>query len=268
MIRCLSIRKQGCAEQCPSSALRGMSLCGKHARMKSPVIWSEAHKACDIVSIQALVRGWMVRRRLHLAGKGALARKDLENEDELFHYGSKDKCSPLDYFSIEERGKVWWFDSLSLWKWVIRSHAPTNPYTRTPLSFDTRRRLRELWIANRKPSVWSNVYLERLHQRWNVLCQIFAEYGFVDIHPGMFVHHQAEDYLSMFVLLHRDLQVVLPEKHPYRARLLNLCQKAIHPHQTDSRYPLMCTYILLLMLTIPKDSYIVAFSIMSALYRC
>ena len=268
MTQCVSVRKQGSTDQCPSLALRGLSFCGKHARMKTPVLWADVQKKCDIVSIQALVRGWLIRKRLRLAGKGVLRRDCLENEDEPFQYRSKDKCHPLDYVSIEENGKVWWFEATSVWKWVIRSPEPTNPYTRTPLTPETRKRIREVWIANHKPSVWASTASERLRERWNVLCQIFTEYGFVDVDPSVFLELHTEDYLSMFILLYRDLQTVLPERYPQRDRLLRLCQNVMNPCNTDSRYPLICTYTLLFLLTIPKDSYLIAFTILSALYRC
>ena len=135
---------------------------------------------------------------------------------------AKDRQFPLDYFAFEEAGKVWWFDFDSLWQWVVRS--PVNPYTRTPLTEDTRRRLWAVWAHRSRMSAdlppEPKTLDARLLSRWTVLCRIFADNGFVDVHPGQFHTFTKADFLSMFILLKRDLSVVLPSWDPARARAI------------------------------------------------
>lgn len=269
MIQCTSVRKRGATDQCPLPALRGISFCGKHARSKEPVLWTRANRHRDIRCIQALVRGWLLRKRLRLAGPGVLSRNNLANDDDLFHYVSKDKCNPLTYFAFEENGKTWWFDLHSLWKWAVRSHEPTNPYTRVPLTCDTRKRLRELWVSDGRYPIWSDSHEDRTQTRWNVICHIFADYGFADIHPQTFLDLDEADVASMFVLLHQDLRIVLPEKHPFRNRILQLCKIGMRSDGlSPRRFLLRSTYILLMILTMTKDAYVIVFSTLSAFYRC
>lgn len=268
MIQCASVRKRGATDQCPSAALRGLTLCGKHVRARDVVLWTKANRHRDVRCIQALVRGWLIRKRLRIAGPGVLSRKDLSNDDEPFHYETKETCNPLTYFAFEENGKTWWFHSHGLWKWCVRSHEPTNPYTRTPLAPETRTRLRELWVSQGRWATWSESYEDRVEERWNVICQIFADYGFLDVHPRAFLDLDHRDILSMFVLLHQDLRTVLHEKNPFRNRILHLCRLGMTPQETSGRYLRRATYVLLMMLTMPKDAYVIVFSALSALYRC
>jgi hypothetical protein len=94
-------------------------------------------------------------------------------------------ADPYWYFSFEEKGRIFWFDFRSLWKWVYGKVTPTNPFTREPLSMDTRWRLRYMksYYANQcvvscqlEEDVWDapicNDLVARLH-----------EHGFTQIKP-------------------------------------------------------------------------------------
>lgn len=270
MNRCASVRKRGSQEQCLLRPLPNHSLCGRHARAKTPVLWATLHasRRSGVVRIQALVRGWLVRHRLRLAGPGVLRRSGLANDEELFTCESKDRYDPLSYFAFEEAGKIWWFDFANLWRWCVRSHVPVNPYTKVPLSTETRQRLREIWRRTRPPE--SSVYEERLLYRWNVLVQIFLDNGFTDLHPQQFLSFTRADLLSMFLLLHQDLLIVLRESDPHRETLLRYCRRGMSVSDAvrSPQYILQSAYILLWMLSIPKEPYTLVFTILSALYRC
>lgn len=244
--------------------------------MKLPVRWADVHrhKSHRIARAQALIRGWLLRKRLSLGGPGVLCRKNLANDEELVTCVEKERQHPLEYFAFEENGKVWWFDFQSLWRWSIQTHEPVNPYTKVPLSNETRRRLRAIWGYLHRHHLSmppeSPYFSQRLQQRWNVLCQLFIDNGFVDVHPNNFLNLRKHELRSMLILLQRDIQVILREKDVGRDRILRLCGAPIHSRNITepTRYAMWVPYILMLILAVPKDPYVMTFSVLSALYRC
>lgn len=74
----------------------------------------------------------------------------------------------------------------------------------------------------------------------------------------------------MFILLRPDLEVVLPSNDPIRSRALLFCQRNVHTASTlsSSQYVLQSVYALLILMSLQKSSYVMAFSILSALLRC
>ena len=276
MNRCASVRKRGSTDQCLSRALYGHTLCGRHARIKSPTLWSQIHNRATptITRVQARVRGWLVRRRLALAGPGVLCRKGLANDEELMTFDDAKSVHPFDYFAFEEAGKIWWFSFDSIWKWCAQSLEPVNPYTKVRLAVATQERLRELWAyryhhRDTIPSEPPN-YLERLQHRWNVLCQIFRNNGFIDVHPQTFLRFSRTEYSTMFTLLHQDLLVVLREKDPQRDKILRYVRRAIASanEMFGYQYILQSTFNLLLLLSFHKEPYSMVFTVLSAFYRC
>lgn len=268
MSQCVAVKRKGSVEQCPAMAMRGVTLCGRHMRSRKPEIWSTVHKAAPVVRLQALARGWFVRHKLKLKGPGVLRRKDVFNDEDLFTCESKDRKYPIEYFSFEENGRIYWFDHFSLWWWCNRSVEPVNPYTKVPIPFEARKRLRRLctnrYLLN---FATANTAEEKWLWRWNVLSQIFRENGFIDSHPMQFSNFESGDHRAMFVLLERDLQIVLSEKDIYRERLLSLCRRG-HSREDTSDRSIHTANILLYMLSIPKDPYILVFSILAAYMRC
>lgn len=273
---CASVRRKGDTDQCSSLALRGHTLCGRHAKSKVPTLWSRIHQSRNdrVVKFQALVRGWLVRSRLCLAGPGVLSRTLLVNDEELLTCEPKERHPPFDYVAFSEAGKVWWFDFSTLWKWCCQSPTPTNPYTKVPLSSETRSRLRRIWAyrqRNRLPlPEESTVYEQRLRSRWNVVCQVFTDHGFADAVPASFSTFGPSEFHTMFVLLERDIQDVFPDTDPGKARALRLCRRGIYRSQPiePRLYMLWSVYTMLLLLTIHNDPYTMTFSVLSALYRC
>lgn len=274
MSRCAAVRRRGTTEPCPTNALRGHTLCGRHARMRSPVLWRDAAGATRTTTIakcQALVRGWLVRKRLSYAGTGVLRRADVSNDEDIITCAEKDKVHPFDFFSFEENGKVWWFEFAGLWTWCIRN--PINPYTKVPLSSDTRKRLRTVWGYKRRhreelpPE--SPHYLERLCHRLNILSQHFEDYGFTEVHAENFIRFSKADYITLFVLLQRDIETVIPPSDPFRLRISRLCTNRTHVAHAleNTQFVLQCVSLLLHIVTLYKDPYVITFSILSAFYR-
>lgn len=277
MQRCGAVRRQGSTDPCPSNALRGHTLCGRHARMRAPTLWATVNQAhqSPLAKLQGWVRGHLLRRRLSLAGPGVLRRTNLANEEDFATCHELSRIHPLEYFEFEENGKTWGFVFESLWRWIIRSPTPVNPYTKVPLSIETRRRLREVWMSRFRKGVVrqpeSDNPAERTRYRWTVLCHHFADYGFAGTHPETFQEFTRLDLLSMFTLLERDIQVVIPATHPFRERILSVCRR--RALSADSPLPgenfsLRCANSLLYILSLPSDPYVLTFSILSAFYRC
>ena len=246
--------------------MKGFIVCARHARSRSPVLWISLHTASPLVRVQALVRGWLLRRRLALAGPGALCRAGLANEEDVFTCESKDRHHPLAYIEFDDGGQRWWFDAASLSMWATRCLEPLNPYTNTPLSHDVLRRLRAMERLSDFPCVPQTVS-ELTSRRWTQLVQIFRDNGFLDVHPHQVAELEAADYRTMFVFLERDLQIVLSEHDCHREALLRLARQgrerlAVPLHRLHS------ASLLLRMLALPRTPYTLVYSILSALYRC
>lgn len=274
MNRCASVRRSGTTEPCTSYALRGHTLCGRHARMRNPVLWVRANmsRLDFILKIQAFVRGCLIRKRLSYAGPGVLSRKDLTNDEDIISYNDKTKVHPMDFFSFEENGKVWWFEFNSLWSWCMRSVDPVNPYTKVLLSTDTRKRLRTVWGYKRRhreelPQE-SMDHMERTRYRTHILLQHFEDYGFAGIQPSFLLRCDKNDFVAIFVLLQRDIETVLPASDPFRSRISSICALRTNPSYVNhTLYILNCLSALLYIVTLYRDPYVVTFSILSAFYR-
>lgn len=275
MSRCAAVRRRGTTEPCPVTALRGHTLCGRHARMRNPVLWTDVNLARRpaIVKLQSFVRGWLVRKRLSYAGTGVLHRANLANDEDIISCAEKDKVHPFDFFSFEENGKIWWFEFGSIWTWCMRNVEPINPYTKVPLTTDTRKRLRTLWGYKRRNReqlpVESPMFGERLRHRLNILSQHFADYGFTDVHTENFVNFSKADYITLFVLLQRDVETVIPPSDPFRIRVSRLCTNRTHVAHAlqNAQFVLQSVSLLLHIVTLYKDPYVITFSILSAFYR-
>ena len=209
-----------------------------------------------------------------MSGPGVLSRNNLANDEDLVTCIEKERQHPFDYFSFNENGKIWWFDFNTIWKWSLRSHEPTNPYTKVPIAVDTLKRLHAGWGYRLRHRIdlpdESLIYEERMSGRHNLLCRMFMNYGFEDIHPRMFSNFTKLDYLTIFRLLDDDARVVFREDDPIKEHIHRHCLRAQHlVHSVPAQqYHLFCTSSLLMMLAKPKDPYILCFTVLSAMYRC
>ena len=267
MPRCASVQNKASTDQCASAAMTGHTLCGKHARMKTPRLWTEVVTKTPI-KIQAMYRGWCVRYRLALAGPGVLQRKRCVNDEDLVTMEEKKRQHPFDYFGIEEAGKVWWFDVGTVWEWSIRTVAPTNPYTKVPFEHSDLTRLRKIHLYRRRhripvPSP-SKDLRENIVRRWTVLAHIFRSYGFDDAHPEQFANITHTNLRKMFQLLIQDIQAMKNPNH----RVLGLCARGFTGDQSSTvGYTISSLNLLSIALTDTR-SYDIVFLTLSALYRC
>ena len=270
MPQCASVRNKTSTDRCSSDAMTGHMLCGRHARAKFPRFWAEVNrdKIDRFAKVQALCRGWCVRRRLAWAGPGVLKRSKCVNDEDLVTMESKDRQHPFDYFGIEEAGKVWWFDFGSAWEWIIRTVTPLNPYTKVPFEHADLARLRKMHLYRRRwklpvpaPSKDLN---ENILRRWNVLAQIFRSFGFEETHPQQFANLTHANLRMMFRFLHDDLNAMPKINH----RLIAICSRAtLNAYTTNNGYTINALNLLTIALT-DVQSYDVVFLALSALWRC
>jgi hypothetical protein len=222
------------------------------------------------IRIQARLRGWMVRRHLALAGPGVLTRGTLANDEDLETCEEASRQSPLDYVAFSEAGKIWWFDFATLWKWVQLSVEPVNPYTKVPLTVETKQRLRRLWSLRRHHRypvpTESSVYQDRLRVRWTLVCQIFADNGFGVMNPEPFLELTKNDYIVILRRLRDSVQASISPHHS--AQALVLIHRCLISAWTlpPTQFSLQCSYALMAMLLHAKVEFPLAFCILSSLY--
>lgn len=156
--------------------------------MKAPVRWKDVADTAGVVTIQKVVRGYLIRRRLKWAGPGVLSRKVCINDEEMVTFDDKNSVHPFDYFGWNDSGKVWWMSVLSVSQLFRGELRPVNPYTKTPFSMEDRKRFRKLqmYCLRRKlplahtqpttPDDQLSIYKFTIHQ-------IMEENGIDGIHP-------------------------------------------------------------------------------------
>jgi len=214
---CASCKNKNSNEQCKSNVLKGFIFCGKHLKVKKKRIWSDVSpNRNEAIIIQKMWRGYFIRKLIKFAGEGVLKRSLCHNEEELVTMESKNKLDPLSYFSINEAGKVYWFDICSMNQWIRTS--TTNPYTRQPLAINDRIRLREICRMRRK------MYLASLHQsdhslssKWLEICQIIEENGFFDMNHQFFQNLGRSALHDFMIIVLQDL-IAYADKHSKTSR--------------------------------------------------
>jgi hypothetical protein len=280
MVRCMSTKNKGSDEQCSANALLNLNFCGTHARSKHPKIWSgfQDH-ASKIVKVQALWRGYVLRNQLKLAGPGVLRRSLCHNDEELVTGDEKTKQDPLSYFSFEENGKIWWFDVRTMIQCFHKHIEPQNPYTRTPLTIETRKRLRNVYTFRQRNHLscffqaQEHTVQSRMNERWMRVSQMLEEHGFYQIDPLLFTTLNNSQLFVFLQILLRELKLWSFEHTKpgsRRNRYLRWTQNVLRRHfiATLNRDE-YCSAIGGLCLAILQDCvdpYPVCFMIMSSLY--
>lgn len=278
MKQCAAIRRPNSDDPCRSYALPGCTLCLQHIRARNVVLWRTVHesKQWAATRCQAAIRGWLLRSRLQLAGPGVLRRKGLANQEDLETCEDVSRIHPLQYFAFEESGKVWWFEFQTIWKWVSRNLEPSNPYTKVGLPSEARARLRSIWRQKRLyerdiPAEPGCIPPDdRLRFRLNVVCQVFADHGFGTVSPDTFSRLSRSQWSAMFKLFQDDLPMLLPSSAIRTRELTSVYlgyMKDTAGEMPAAQYIQEASRMLFLMLMDPKDPYILAFGILSALYR-
>jgi hypothetical protein len=220
-MQCLSCKNKNTIERCEKSALKNLLFCGIHMRSKIVRHWITFNPSvnCGIRRIQSIWRGFYVRKRLKLAGKSVLNRNLCHNDDEVVTLESKEEVHPFDYFSIEEGGKIWWFDQRTMIQLSLNSVEVKNPFTRNNISHEDMRRLRLLTNIRKKygmQTLHSPVELtenQLKDQRWLRVIHIIYECGLEGYaRPDMF-QNMTKYQLKLFLLsLIEDTYRWIPQK--------------------------------------------------------
>jgi hypothetical protein len=179
--------------------------------VKNPRMWKDVNKIDDkAILIQRVWRGFYIRDWLKQCGPGVLKRSVCHNDEELVTIEEKDRVNPLDYFAFEENKKIYWFDIKTISEICTTDLVPKNPYTREPLSIETRQRLRKLrklrYFNNLENSYSKTIDVNKiLSDRWLNICQIIEENGFFEMSPLFFTSLNRTQLLVFNEILLRDL---------------------------------------------------------------
>uniref|UniRef100_A0A6C0AIK3 Uncharacterized protein n=1 Tax=viral metagenome TaxID=1070528 RepID=A0A6C0AIK3_9ZZZZ len=281
MVLCASCKNKTSTEQCPSQAMKGLLFCGKHAKTKTRRLWADVNNGNQkATTIQKIWRGYFIRHRLTLAGEGVLKRLNCHNTEELVTMDEKEKIHPLDYFSFREAEKLWWFDVRSLYHILKRSAKPENPYTRQPLTIETRRRLRDVCRIRKKLAIENyhdpprpELFDTLVNEKWLTICQIIEENGFFDMNHMMFCSLNRSQLFVFLNLVQMDI-VAFATEHSIRSKRYNYihwvrtCLSNFEKNRTNR---LQCSWavskLLLSILYDCPENYPICFIIVSALTR-
>jgi hypothetical protein len=270
MAQCASVKNKTSTDQCKARAILGYTVCGRHAKSKVVRLWADVNRdrLVRFTKVQALYRGWCVRKVLVLAGPGVLKRAGCVNDEDLVTTEAKDRQYPFDYFGIEEAGKVWWFDFATVWEWTIRSVTPSNPYTKVLFAHSDLARLRKLHLYRRRHKLPvpapSRDLRENIVRRWTVLAHIFRSFGFDDTHPEQFANLTHTNMRVAFRFLVDDIRAMTKPNW----RLLAICSRGVSTAYTSNAACLINSINMLTIALTDSRSYDVVFLLLSALYRC
>lgn len=283
MQSCASCKNKNSNDRCPNNALTGIIFCGKHSRTKTPRVWSVVNKVDDKVTLITKVwKGYITRKLLDLAGPGVFNRKLCTNEEEISSLEPLTTISPFDYFGFQENGKTYGFDMRTLFDNFHRNFVITNPYTRQPISIETRKRLRQLYgyrLRHKLPRFFENNALTTastiIQNTWNQVCQIIEENGFngTDLRPNIFLTMNKSQLYVFLNLVLNDMKTWASEhKTPQSSRfkytfLVQNTKNKFHSTSSVEEYSFYVGTTLLSVLYSSVEAYALCFIIMAALYR-
>jgi hypothetical protein len=270
---CVACKNATTIDRCDRNALPGLDVCGIHARAKSRRDWFIVNNIePKIVRIQAVWKGYSLRNRLKRGGPGVLKRSICHNEDEFMSLEPIAKLDPRLYFGFEQDGKVWAFNVYGLCKILLQDIEPKNPYTRTPFSNDTRRRLRQYFfylVRRRDAEIVNILRTNPIEIKLVLITQILHENGFEDFRPEyLTMCSNDQTYILRALLLH-DMRA-LAFKNP-NLRLYRYCSLLNSKTIMATSHPVTkLIHILLLIfadMTCSSQEYEFCFLIMSALFK-
>lgn len=281
MTICTSCKNKTSNERCTSTALHGLTLCGRHAKVKSPRLWSVVNSIDNkIILISKVWRGYHIRNLIKLSGPGAIRRSICNNSEELVSMEPISNIDVFNYFGFEENGKIYAFDIRTIIECVNRQITPINPYTRQALSLDSRKRLRQL-IAYRNRRKLENSYdpngpitvQQMLRIKWLQICQICEENGFLNLPYELFIELNKTQLYVMLNMILNDMKTWAAEhkqgnsKRLIYASWIKYIVRKFSTIETSTEYSFMASSILLSILYDSVEPYNVCFIIMSSLYR-
>lgn len=283
MQSCASCKNKNSNDRCPNNALAGIVFCGKHSRTRQPRIWSVVNKVDKKVTlITKIWKGYITRKLLNLAGPGVFKRSICTNEEEISSLEPLTGVYPLDYFGFEENSKIYGFDMRTLFDNFHRNFIITNPYTRQPLSVETRKRLRHLYgyrLRHKLPRFFEHNTLTTvttvIQNTWNQVCQVIEENGFIgtDLRPNIFLTMNKSQLYVFINLVLNDMKAWAAEHKTNQSSrfkytfLVQNTKNKFHSTPTVEEYSFYVGTTLLSILYSSVEAYSVCFIVMAALYR-
>lgn len=279
---CAACKNKQSTDRCTNSALTGLLFCGVHAKMKQRRLWTTVHGLDDkIIKTQKLWKGYIVRKRLALAGPGVLKRKVCNNQDELISLEPIDKVFPFDYFGFEENGKVYGFDFRTALDALHRGGA--NPFTRQPFTLECRKRLRDIYgyrMRHKLENYYENNIFRTpeslVRNRWTQVCQIIEENGFyTNLHVNTFLGLNRTQLFVFLRMICNDIQIWAQEhKKPGSRRIKYfvwvkeaLRKMNMNMNMDMRQFSFIVSSVLCIMLYDCAEPYNICFIIMSSLYK-
>lgn len=276
-MKCVACKNKKSNERCLNRPLGGLLFCGQHVKSKSTRNWYDVNKINEKVTlISKIWKGYHVRNRLKLAGPGVLNRSQCHNEEELVLSEPKEKIHPFDYFAFKEDEKIWWFDIRSFISLFRSALNPTNPYTRQPLSAETRSRARLIYkyrFNNKLPlyhQPFPKMTLEQLvENQWMRVCQNVVECGFDDIRPELLMSLNKTKIFIVLTSMMDDMHELALEHPKTSKRYRYLRQLRFERHYFFIKdYPILnFAGTLLSIFNDTMDPFHIAFSFVSAISR-
>ena len=267
-------------DRCTFKALPGLSLCGKHSKVRNPRLWTVVNGIDKKVTlISKIWKGYSIRKLIALSGPGVFKRSLCNNTEDVGTFEPINEVNVFNYFGFEEDGKVYGFDIRTLLDICKRNLNPNNPYTRQPIQINVRKRLRDLQgyrLRNSIPNVHDHITTDsidvKIMQRWIQLCQIIEENGFYNTNPEIFAQLNKTQLFVFLSLFGNDLKTWAAEHDSRSKRFMyvfwtNSVLKKFSNNYTLSEYSYFVSSILLSMLADSVEPYTICFIIMSALYR-
>lgn len=248
--------------------------------MKKRRLWTTVHGLDDkIIKTQKLWRGYIVRKRLSLAGPGVLTRKVCNNQDELISLEPIEKVSPFDYFGFEENGKVYGFDIRTTLDSLHRGGA--NPFTRQPFTIECRKRLRDIYgyrMRHKLENYYENNIFRTpeslVRNRWTQVCQMIEENGFyTDIYVNTFLGLNRTQLFIFLRMICNDIQIWAQEhKKPGSRRIkyfvwVKEALRKLNMEMDMRQFSFIVASVLCIMLYDCAEPYNICFIIMSSLYK-
>lgn len=278
---CSACKSLTSMDRCIYEAMTGTIFCKRHIKVKIPRVWSVVNNIDPKVTlIQKIWKGYHIRQLLRLAGPGVLNRSKCGNKEELFTFDDAKSVSPFNYFAFEENGQIYWFDIRSLLQCLDTSNELINPYTRQPVSSDSKKRLHKLHIDRiRKKLPLSHTedsirpMDEILLNRFRHISHILQAYDFFGLDPQSFIGIgpiNIDFYiLSLFEGFSQWAREHIDKKNSRRHKyLLFIHELPIKfQHCSYKQYLYVLSSILLFILNDCSDPFHACFIIMSGFHR-
>lgn len=175
-MQCNAYKDKKSQTRCSYKCLRRTQFCIKHIRVKSPRLWVDNEMKSKIVlQFQKIWRGYKVRNYFRMLGTHVKIKKDFYNTEDLV---TIEDSRIEDRFMFCENGKWWWFDIRTIHDWSFRNEVPNNPYTKEPLTLESRKRMREVISLRRLNDLEiSHLTSFSIENKYRIICQILEEYG-------------------------------------------------------------------------------------------